>query len=133
MWLRPRTEMLMLTTRWWEFDALRESLIAMLLGALNLAYVAAAALGIVLAWKKRVVVAPGWGLLLIFIVLRSLFLATLENPEPRYTLECFPVVFVMAAAALLCLAGSEKHDARDRAVRPKADLPRSASISPNIR
>jgi len=37
--------------------------------------------------------------LLIFVVLRSLFLSTLENPEPRYTLECYPVVIVLAAAA----------------------------------
>jgi len=31
---------------------------------------------------------------------RSLFLGTLENPEPRYTLEMYPVVIVFAAAAL---------------------------------
>jgi len=38
------------------------------------------------------------GLLLTFLVLRSAFLGTLENPEPRYTLECFPVVIVLASA-----------------------------------
>jgi hypothetical protein len=37
------------------------------------------------------------GLLLLFVLLRSAFLGTLENPEPRYTLECFPVVLVLAA------------------------------------
>jgi hypothetical protein len=31
------------------------------------------------------------------IALRSLLLATLEAPEPRYTLECFPVLIVLAA------------------------------------
>ena len=31
------------------------------------------------------------------IVLRSLLLATLEAPESRYTLECFPLVVVLAA------------------------------------
>jgi hypothetical protein len=30
-----------------------------------------------------------------------LFLGTLENPEPRYTLECYPAVIVMAAAFLI--------------------------------
>jgi hypothetical protein len=35
-----------------------------------------------------------------FVVIRSLFLGTLENPEPRYTLEMFPVILVFAAAAL---------------------------------
>jgi len=29
-----------------------------------------------------------------------LFLGSLENPEPRYTLELYPVVIVLAAAAL---------------------------------
>jgi hypothetical protein len=42
----------------------------------------------------------GSGLLLLFVVLRSGFLGTLENPEPRYTLEMYPVVIVFAAAAL---------------------------------
>jgi hypothetical protein len=27
-----------------------------------------------------------------FVLLRSFFLSSLENPEPRYVLECFPVV-----------------------------------------
>jgi hypothetical protein len=41
-----------------------------------------------------------FGLLLAFLVLRSVFLGTLENPEPRYTLECYPVVIILAAAFL---------------------------------
>jgi hypothetical protein len=32
--------------------------------------------------------------------LRSGFLGTLENPEPRYTLEMYPIVIVLAACAL---------------------------------
>jgi hypothetical protein len=36
-----------------------------------------------------------------FLALRSLFLGTLENPEPRYTLECYPVVIVAAAVFLI--------------------------------
>jgi len=27
-----------------------------------------------------------------------LFLGTLENPEPRYTLECYPAVILLASA-----------------------------------
>jgi len=30
-------------------------------------------------------------------VLRSAFLGTLENPEPRYTLECYPVVILLGS------------------------------------
>jgi hypothetical protein len=34
----------------------------------------------------------------LFLVLRSGFLGTLENPEPRYTLECYPGVIILASA-----------------------------------
>jgi hypothetical protein len=34
-----------------------------------------------------------------FVLLRSVFLSSLENPEPRYVLECFPVVLALAGAA----------------------------------
>lgn len=47
---------------------------------------------------RRVVRWPG--LLVGFLLLRSAFMGTLENPEPRYTLECYPVVIVRAAAFL---------------------------------
>ena len=35
-------------------------------------------------------------LLATFILLRTALLGTLENPEPRYTLECFPIVLALA-------------------------------------
>jgi hypothetical protein len=35
-----------------------------------------------------------------YIVLRCLLLGAIENSEPRYTLECFPI-FIVAAAAVL--------------------------------
>jgi hypothetical protein len=35
-----------------------------------------------------------------YLLLRCLLLATMENPEPRYTLECFPILIVAAAAAI---------------------------------
>jgi len=34
-----------------------------------------------------------------FIVLRTAFLTTLETPEPRYVLECFPAVIALGALA----------------------------------
>jgi len=40
------------------------------------------------------------GLLIGFVLLRSAFLGTLENPEPRYVLECYPVVIVLASSLL---------------------------------
>lgn len=94
MWMRPRTELLPSDPRWWAFDDdpiwLR---VGMVFGLINLAYLAAAAAG----WlRSREFL--GIGLFVLFLVLRSLFLGTLENPEPRYTLECYPVVILLAAA-----------------------------------
>ena len=93
MWLRPRTEALPIDSHWWRFRRdPRDATIGILLGAVNLAYVVAGLLG---AARKRL---AGAGLFILWIVLRCAFLATLENPEPRYTLECFPVGCVFAAA-----------------------------------
>ena len=96
MWLRPRTEMLPCDSRWWEFnDDLRWSALAVFLGTVNLFYVAGGLLGWLYSRKL-----PLTGVLVLFVVLRSAFLGTLENPEPRYTLEMYPVVIVLAAYAL---------------------------------
>jgi len=96
MWLRPRTEMLPSDSRWWKFDdEPRWSALAVSLGVVNLFYVWVAVVG----WIKRRK-QPNLGLLLLFVVLRSAFLGTLENPEPRYTLEMYPVVILFLAAAL---------------------------------
>ena len=94
MWLRPRTETLPSDTRWWEFDDDPEWLaLAIGLGIVNLFYVGAAFAGLVRGQFR-----PYLDLLLAFVILRSAFLGTLENPEPRYTLECYPLVIILAAA-----------------------------------
>jgi 4-amino-4-deoxy-L-arabinose transferase-like glycosyltransferase len=96
MWLRPRTETFPSDTRWWEFsDDPRWSALAVALGIIGLVYVALAAAGLA---KARPI--AFLGLLLGFVMLRSIFLGTLENPEPRYTLECYPVVIILAATFL---------------------------------
>jgi hypothetical protein len=96
MWLRPRTEMLPSDSRWWEFnDDTKWSVLAVNFGAIGLFYVLCGVAG----WltSRRLAFT---GLLVLFIVLRSGFLGTLENPEPRYTLEMYPMVIVFAACAL---------------------------------
>jgi len=94
MWLRPRTELLPSDQRWWEFDDDPVWLtVSIVFGLLNLAYVAAAAAGLL---RSRELF--GIGLFVSFLLLRSLFLGTLENPEPRYTLECYPAVILLASA-----------------------------------
>jgi hypothetical protein len=60
---------------------------------INLLFVVAASAGLLRVHKLF-----GIGLFVLFFLLRSVFLGTLENPEPRYTLECYPVVILMASA-----------------------------------
>jgi 4-amino-4-deoxy-L-arabinose transferase-like glycosyltransferase len=96
MWMRPRTEKLPSDTRWWEFDDDPKWLtLALALGAINLAYIGLGLGGLVHAKSIKYL-----GLLLTFVVLRTLFLGTLENPEPRYTLECYPVLILLASSWL---------------------------------
>ncbi len=94
MWLRPRTELLSSDPRWWEFnDEPRLLAVSLGFGAINLAYVALAGAGLLRGRE-----AAGIGLLILFVVVRSLFLGTLENPEPRYTLECYPALIIVGSA-----------------------------------
>jgi 4-amino-4-deoxy-L-arabinose transferase-like glycosyltransferase len=96
MWLRPRTELFPSDPRWWEFnDEHRWLALSVAFGVINLLYVAMAAAGLV---RARAIF--GVGLFVLFVILRSVFLGTLENPEPRYTLECYPVVIILASALL---------------------------------
>jgi hypothetical protein len=94
MWLRPRTELLPPDSRWYEFeDDTKWLVLAIGLGVLNLFYVLAAIAGFV---RGRPIAWVGLGLS--YVVLRSLFLGTMGNPEQRYTLECYPVVILLASA-----------------------------------
>ena len=103
MWLRPRTEMLPLNSRWWEYvDDTEACVIATLWGALNLLFLMAAVMGAVRGPRPRYL-----GMMLLFVVLRSALLGTLANPEPRYTLECYPVVLLLGGA---WISGWKKRD-----------------------
>ncbi len=94
MWLRPRTEMLPLNSRWWEYeDDTQDCVLASLWGLLNLLFLAAAVMGLVRGPRPEYL-----ALMLLFVVLRSAFLGSIENPEPRYTLECYPIVLLLGGA-----------------------------------
>jgi hypothetical protein len=100
MWLRPRTELCPSDPRWWEFnDDGRWLAVSLGFGVINLLYVVLSAAGLM---RSHAIF--GIGLFVLFLLLHSAFLGTLENPEPRYTLECYPAVIVLAsvfASALL--------------------------------
>jgi 4-amino-4-deoxy-L-arabinose transferase-like glycosyltransferase len=94
MWVRPRTALLWIELRWWQFQEHEgETVFAWSYMGLNLLYL------ILAVWGLR-----KWPMLsaamLLFVLMRCALLATIDAPEPRYTLECFPMIFVLAAIAL---------------------------------
>jgi 4-amino-4-deoxy-L-arabinose transferase-like glycosyltransferase len=94
MWLSPRMETMNAPLRWWQYTQHpAETWRAIAYGLLNLAYLLLACLG-ALRWPRMA------GAMVALILLRSLLLATLEAPESRYTLECFPLLMVLAAGYL---------------------------------
>lgn len=98
MWLRPRTELMSVPLNWWAWRAHpKASALEAGYALLNLAFLVLAAGGI---WSQRRDMEPVRWAMLGFLLLRSALLLTLDNSEPRYTLECFPVLIVFAALAL---------------------------------
>jgi 4-amino-4-deoxy-L-arabinose transferase-like glycosyltransferase len=94
MWLRPRTETLWIEMRWWDhYHHPEESDFCYFYAGLNLAYLLLAVAGL-LRWPRLA------GTMLAFVLLRCALLLTLDAPEPRYTLECFPIVIALAGVAL---------------------------------
>jgi hypothetical protein len=106
MALRPRTEMLPIPLEWWK---LRQhpgrSALAVAFALGNLAYFIFAGLGF-RRWHAMQREGKNWHgdaplawAMIATIALRSILLLTLDNSEPRYTLEFFPV-FIIAIAAI---------------------------------
>jgi len=113
MWLRPRTEMMPVPLEWWQWHHhKRTALFAFCYAALNLAYLLLAFVG-VRRWmrKRRSNGESPLGTIgaaaLAFVLLRCLLLMTVDNSEPRYTLECWPMVIVMAAVGLTAVCCSK--------------------------
>jgi len=97
MALRPRTELLgdALPGRWWEWRLHPGgSLIAIGYGLINAGLLILAAIGFV---RRQVPFAAVLGACLVF---RCMLLLTLENADPRYTMEWFPILIVAAAVAI---------------------------------
>jgi hypothetical protein len=105
MWFTPRIELLPVSgtvfplKQSWQDDNVDQSVTAGLF-LLNIAYVGLAIWGAQRLWRRSSAVRPAVGLLVVFIVLRTAFLTTLETPEPRYVLVCFPALIALAAHAI---------------------------------
>jgi 4-amino-4-deoxy-L-arabinose transferase-like glycosyltransferase len=63
---------------------------------MNALYVALALWGAWRLWNENSGLRLAVALLLGFVLLRTAFLTTLETPEPRYVLECFPAILALA-------------------------------------
>jgi hypothetical protein len=98
MWFTPRVELLPNSSPLrpvrseWEDDRL-DFVATLGMALLNVAYIILALVG---AWMVRE--RPGVALLIVFILVRTAFIARfIETPEPRYVLECYPAVLALAA------------------------------------
>jgi hypothetical protein len=116
LWFTPRTELLPIDGKLWPIrDQWHDSHAAFLttagFAALGYLYVASALGGIYVAWRagrtgSAASNAQGmpnlWGvaLLLAYLLVRTAFLTTVEAPEPRYVITCYPAL--LALGALLC-------------------------------
>ena len=104
MTLRPRTEMMPVSYEWWQWSQHpAQTTFAAAYAALNLVYFAAAFTGYFI-WKRRAL-SPTQrayrelaAAMLASIILRWALLLFIDNAEPRYTLEFFPIFFVWIGA-----------------------------------
>jgi hypothetical protein len=113
IWFTPRVELLPYSGKLWppmhywrsnsdDFDT------TLGFGFLNIVFAGMAIIG---AWRHRR--REGILFLLTILVVRTAFLTTLQTVEPRYVIECFPIILALGALAW---------------VRPKQDGPASVVI-----
>jgi len=94
MWLRPRVENLNIDLDWWVYSHhYAETRFSWAYAGLNALYLLAALTG--LCFRPRYL---PW--MLLYFVLRSAMLTTIEAPEARYTLECFPMLFALGGIGI---------------------------------
>ncbi len=103
IWFTPRIELLPYSGRLWPPGEARRSSpidfdVTATLGILNIIFMALACVG---AWNCRKT--PALALLLTFLAVRTAFGTQLQTVEPRYVIECYPVILALGALAWLKL------------------------------
>jgi len=94
MWLRPRIENLPIDLDWQVYAHHHaETEFSWAYAGLNALYLLLGIAGLCLRPHL-------WRAMLAYILLRSALLLTIEAPETRYTLECFPMIFAAGGLAL---------------------------------
>jgi hypothetical protein len=102
LWFTPRIELLPVSGHVFPLKQMRaddpvDQSVTAGLFLLNVLYVALALWGAWRLWRWNRAVRPAIAALALFVLLRTAFLTTLETPEPRYVLVCFPIVLAVAA------------------------------------
>jgi hypothetical protein len=109
LWFTPRIELLPFSgtvfplLQSFEDDPIDQSVTAGLF-LLNVGYIVLGTWGAIRLWQRAPVARGAIALLATFILLRTAFLTTIETPEPRYVLMCYPALMALAAHVF---AGSE--------------------------
>ena len=104
LWFTPRIEQLPLSgsvfplAETWETDR-QDMVVTVSLFLVNIFYLTLAFWGAVRLWRLSGEARPAVILLAAFVLARTVFLTTIETPEPRYVLVCFPAVVAMGAHA----------------------------------
>jgi hypothetical protein len=106
LWFATRTELLEISghiwppAKSWDLDPLDFS-ISFGFFLLNFGYAGLAGIGAVCLYRASPAgnagAKAGLALIVLYILVRTVFLTTIETPEPRYVLECCPAVLALAA------------------------------------
>ncbi len=102
LWFTPRIELLPISGHVFPLAQMREDdpvdqEVTSLFFVLNLFYVGMGIWGAACLWLSNPAARPAVAFLALFIVIRTAFLTTLETPEPRYVLVCFPALMALSA------------------------------------
>jgi len=102
IWFTPRIELVPVSGHVFPLAQMREDdpvdqEVTSLFFALNIFYVGLGVWGAARLWRLNPGARPAVAFLALFIVVRTAFLTTLETPEPRYVLVCFPALIALGA------------------------------------
>lgn len=121
MWFTPRIELLPVSgnvfplVQQWDEDRTDQT-VTLGLFLLNILYVALALFGLWSLWRAGVEhrgkVGAAVALIMLYVLVRTAFLTTLETTEPRYTVICFPVLVALGAQVFAAHYPSGKRRAR---------------------
>lgn len=102
IWFTPRIELVPISGHVFPLKQMREDdpvdqEVTILFFVLNLLYLGIGMWGGVRLWRSNAAARPAVAFLALFILIRTAFLTTLETPEPRYVLVCFPALIALGA------------------------------------